>query len=160
MSEEEKEEELVLTNDEYYQYLLDNYYSCLDKEKIKRMPKKDKVVDPEVVKIGNLEITVKNYNFHRINRILKKYFGNPEKGGYYLKKRTGYKQGRYGRKIHYKVIDKATGNIVVESVTLRELRVYLSGIARTGFPLDDMYDQIFEFRLMSWQEHGYPDFPA
>ena len=124
------------------------------------MPKKDKVVDPEVVKIGNLEITVKNYNFHRINRILKKYFGNPEKGGYYLKKRTGYKQGRYGRKIHYKVIDKATGNIVVESVTLRELRVYLSGIARTGFPLDDMYDQIFEFRLMSWQEHGFPDFPA
>ena len=92
---------------------------------------------------------------------MKDYFGNPEKGGYGLKRIYEYKYGRYpGQEVHYKLIDNETKKVVIPYTTLRTIRVILSGIAGTGFPLEDMYDQIFEFRLMSWQEHGLPLFPA
>ena len=160
MSEEEKEEELVLTNDEYYQYLLDNYYSCLDKEKIKRMPKKDKVVDPEVLRIDGREIVVKNYTYWRIKRILKKYFGNPEKGGFRLEKNQDTNRTDIGDKENYSdIIDNETGEFIFSGTTLKAIRVCFSKVAEIGFPLNDMYDQIFMFRLKSWNEHGFTNFP-
>lgn len=152
------EAELTLTKKEYRQYLMDNYFSCVyDKDKIKIVPEKD---EPDIVKIGNVELEVKPYTYHRLKRILKKYCGNPDKGGYRLEKIYEYKWGRYpGQELHYDIVDNETDEVIRGYVTLRELRIFFSGIAGTGFPLEDQYDQIFMMRWLSWQEHGFPDFP-
>ena len=155
-------DELTLTNDEYYQYLLNNCLSyCGDFNKIKHVPKSKKSNDPEIVKVGDLEIVVKNYSPSRIKQIFRDYFGDPDKGGIRLEKIWIYKWGRYpGQYTRYNLVDCATNKIVVHDKTLHDMRIYLSGIAKHGFPLKKEFDQIFMFRVMSWQEHGFPDFPA
>ena len=155
-------EHLTLENDEYADYLLRNCPEGIDYlDRVRESLKKPKVRETYTVQIGDWTIEVKPYTIHRIRRILKKYFGNSEKGGYGLERIYEYKYGRYpGQEVHYKIVDNETNKVVIPCTTLRTIRVILSGIARTGFPLDDMYDQIFEFRLMSWQEHGFPLFPA
>lgn len=156
--------EPTLEDEAYLQYLINNYPTLgsdyLDRVRDSLKPPK-KSSDPDIVQIGVYKIEVQPYIFPRIKQILKDYFGNPEKGGYDLKRIYEYKYGRYpGQEVHYEIIDNETKKIVIPCTTLRTIRVILSGIARTGFPLEDMYDQIFEFRLMSWQEHGFPLFPA
>lgn len=155
-------ESSTLEDDTYLNYLLSNYSMDVDYlDRVRESLKKPKVRETYTVQIGDWTIEVKPYTIHRIRRILKKYFGNSEKGGYGLERIYEYKYGRYpGQEVHYDIIDNETKKVVIPYATLRTIRVILSGIAGTGFPLEDMYDQIFEFRLMSWQEHGFPLFPA
>ena len=124
------------------------------------MPKKDTVVDPEVLRIDGREIVVKNYTYWRIKRILKKYFGNPEKGGFRLEKNQDTNRTDIGDKEnYYDIIDNETGEFIFSGTTLKAIRVCFSKVAEIGFPLNDMYDQIFMFRLKSWNEHGFTNFP-
>lgn len=72
----------------------------------------------------------KRYSFHRINRILKQFYGCKLK-----KVCQGYKASRkWGYQELYQVVDMRDGEVVCDWVTLEQLRHFL---AEQDYPLYD-----------------------